>query len=185
MKYQPYFYLGGLAIGAVAFVVASQTFLLVSIAFCIGVSIVQLLGGLKGYLPALAGGEKPAMEVSLVSILAILAQIVAVGALWCRFSFWETNPSVMRTGIYLYLPTLLIQLIQMRVSDTKAMYAYYQQLLAISLVTASVLFLFFLTPEKRLANRLYASEPEKLQKVLADIELRTPKKPAKKVVKED
>ncbi len=183
MKYQPYLYLGGLGLCAIAFMMASQVFLQASVAFCIGVSITQLLVALKGYLPAIAGGEKPAMEASLVSILAILAQMMAMGALWCKFSFLETNPAMMRTGVYLYLPTLLIQLIQMRISDTKTMYLYYQQLLAISLVTASSLFLFFLTPEKKLANRFYASEPEKLKTVLAEIELRTPKKPVKKIEK--
>ena len=180
MTYQPYIYVFGALISAIGFAVSVQSLLLFGIAFCLGVSVVQLLSALRGFLPALAGGEKPTFQHSFASMLVFSAQILAMIALWCRFSFLEFNPQAMRMGLYLYLPTLLIQLIQMRISVSKEGYKYYQQLLGYSLATASVLFLFFLTPEKKLAQRFYQAEPEKLKIIVTEIEKRTPKKPAKK-----
>jgi hypothetical protein len=46
------------------------------------------------------------------------------------------------------------------------------------------LFLFFLTPEKKLAQRFYHTEPEKLKMLLVDIEKRMPKKSTKKAGQE-
>lgn len=184
MKYQPYFYLIGLLVSAVGFVASWQGLILGGLGFCAGVSVVQLLGALKGYLPAVMGGEKPAPPYALSSILAISAQMIAMFALWAKFSFWEMNPQTLRASVTFYVPTLLILLITMYLSTDKATYLHYQQNLAVSLVTLAVLFLFFLTPEKRLAQRFYSSEPEKLKQLLIEIEKRTPKKDTTKTKKQ-
>jgi hypothetical protein len=127
------------------------------------------------------GGEKPALEHSFVTVLVYLAQLIATLGLWSKFSFWDINPQAMRTSVYLYLPTLLILLFQMRLTVGEEAITHYRSLLIMSLATASITFLFFLTPEKKLAQRFYASQPEKLQPLLQEIEKRTPKpKPKKK-----
>ena len=129
---------------------------------------------LKTYLQASFGGEKPPVEGSLTSLLAISMQSLALFALVARFSFMSINPEALRLAMYLALPTLIILLIQLWLSADMAAFAYHQKLLIRTLSIAAITFMFFLTPEKRLAKYFYSQQPEKLEKLLQAIEARKP-----------
>lgn len=181
MKYNPYIYATGALLGIVGFVANIHSLVLLATGICAGSTAVLLAVALRGFLPATLGGEKTTMEHSFVTVLVYLAQLIAMLGLWSKFSFWDFNPQAMRTAVYLYLPTLLILLFQMRLTAGEEAIRHYRSLLIMSLLTASITFLFFLTPEKKLAQRFYATQPEKLQPLLQEIEKRTPKpKPRKK-----
>jgi hypothetical protein len=180
MKYNRYFLAIGGAVGLVGFLASLQWLTLLGIGVGWGASLMQLLFCLRYYLPAVMGGEKPVFNYSLVTVFVQFTEFLSLYALLSKFSFWESNPQTLRFVVAMTIPILFLILIQMRLATQTEMLAHYKGLLITMLVIASVTFLFFLTPEKKLATRFFSSQPEKLKQITAEIEKRTPPPTKKK-----
>ncbi len=180
MRYELYANLLGLSLFVIGFGSSQIIILLLGLAVSLLSSLTRLYEVLSKYLPAILVGKKPNPKQDLATVLGVFTQGLAVFALITRFSFWDINPAFMRTVLYLYVPVLFVLLIHLRLTTSTEMVAHYRYLLVMLLVVIGSAFLFFLTPEKKLVQRFYASQPEKLRILLPDIEKRTPKPKVKR-----
>jgi|GEM_PF-3113420 len=180
MKYELYANLIGLGFFVMGFIVSQPLLVIAGLGIAIVGIVYNLFKTLRGYFKAVFAREKPSEQFSLVTILATLAHTFAMLGLTTKFTFWAGNPQIMRAAVSFYVPVLVILLIQIRVTATVQTFQHYMNMLINALIVLAITFLFFLTPEKKLAQHFYTSQPEKLKNLLLEIEKRTPPKILKK-----
>jgi hypothetical protein len=82
-----------------------------------------------------------------------------------KLNFWQSGNDILKIALYSFLCVILVLLFSLRLAINQTIYNFYQKLLIQNLLIASISFLFFLTPHKRLAQLYFKNDTKLIQEI--------------------